>query len=130
MTREPEPAQIALYREGWAEANWQKIFAATADEYCFDDPLIASFSRWNLSTYFERLHAKFARVGAIDAKDIAFILSGPMDGSWHRGCCTFFREAPRLGVSGISVITLGAHGVIAECVAYDLNLATEVLRQR
>ena len=53
-----------------------------------------------------------------------------MDGSLHRGCCTFFREAPRLGLSGISVITLGAHGVIAECVAYDLNLATEVLRQR
>ena len=118
---------IALYREGWAEANWQKIFTATALDYRFDDPLVAEFSRWSLPAYFERLRANFARAGAIAAKDFAFVLSGPMDGPARRGCHTFFREAPRLGLSGLSVITIGARGVIAERVAYDLNPATELL---
>ena len=38
------------------------------------------------------------------------------------------REAPRLGLTGITFITLGARGVLAEKVAYDLNLASEILR--
>jgi hypothetical protein len=51
-----------------------------------------------------------------------------MDGLSRRSRLTFFREAPRLGLSGITLITIGEHGVIAEAVAYDLNLALDVLR--
>jgi hypothetical protein len=38
------------------------------------------------------------------------------------------REAPRLGLTGITFITIGDRGIIAERVAYDLNLAMDVLR--
>ena len=51
-----------------------------------------------------------------------------MDGPRRRGRLTFFREAPRLGLSGITFITIGERGVVAENVAYDLNLASDVLR--
>lgn len=116
------------YLEGWAEANLAKIFAATAHGYRFDDPCVGTFSRWSFPGYFERLREKFAGAGAVAAQDAAFFMHGPMDGPRQRGRLTFFREAPRLGLTGISVITVGERGVIAESVAYDPNLALAVLR--
>jgi hypothetical protein len=41
----------------------------------------------------------------------------------------FWREAPRIGLTGITRIEVGEHGVISERVAYDLNLASDLLRR-
>jgi len=95
------------YLEGWAEANPAKIFAATAHGYRFDDPLVGTFSRRSFPVYFEHLRGKFARAGAIAARDFAFFNHGPMDGPRRRGRLRFFREAPALGLTGITVITVG-----------------------
>jgi hypothetical protein len=116
------------YLEGWAEASPGIILEAIARGYRFDDPLVGLFSRWSLPTYFERLQARFACAGAIAGRDLAFSIRGPMDGPLHRGRLKFFREAPRLGLTGITFITIGQRGVIAERVAYDPNLALNVLR--
>jgi hypothetical protein len=120
--------QLNWYLEGWAEADVAKIFAATAHGYRFDDPLVGAFSRWSFPIYFEHLRAKFARAGAIMERDFAFDIHGPMDAPRRRGRLKFFREAPRLGLTGITFITIGERGIIAESVAYDLNLASDVLR--
>jgi hypothetical protein len=116
------------YLEGWAEANPAKIFAATAHGYRFDDPFVGAFSRWSFPVYFEHLRGRFARAGAVTARDFAFAIRGPMDGPRRRGRLKFFREAPRLGLSGVTFITIGERGIVAENVAYDLNLASDVLR--
>jgi hypothetical protein len=116
------------YLEGWAEANPAKIFAATAHGYRFDDPLVGGFSRWSFPVYFEHLRGRFARAGANTEKDFVFVIHGPMDGPRRRGRLKFFREAPRLGLSGITFITVHDRGVVAESVAYDLNLASDALR--
>jgi hypothetical protein len=42
----------------------------------------------------------------------------------------FWREAPSLGLTGTSLITVGPGGVTSERVAYDLNMASEQLRAR
>ncbi len=118
------------YLEGWAEANPGKIFAATAHEYRFDDPVIGLFSRWSLPAYFECLQARFACAGAVATQDLAFSIRGPVDGSPNLGWLTFFREAPLLGLTGVTLIRIGERGVIAEAVAYDLNLSLDVLRGR
>ena len=39
------------------------------------------------------------------------------------------RQAPGLGLTGTSEIILGPHGIVAERVAYDLNLACGQLRR-
>ena len=39
----------------------------------------------------------------------------------------FWREAPRIGLTGVAEIEIGERGVVAERVAYDLNLASEIL---
>jgi hypothetical protein len=53
-----------------------------------------------------------------------------MEGSPRLDRLTFFREAPLLGLTGVTFITIGERGVIAEAVAYDLNPALDVLRGR
>ena len=53
-----------------------------------------------------------------------------MDGLSERGALEFWREAPRLGLTDTSLITVGPLGVISERVAYDLNMASDRLRQR
>lgn len=116
------------YLEGWAEANPAKIFAATAHGYRFDDPFVGRFSRWEIGQYLERLREKFERAGASEARDFVFSIQGPMDGLSRRGRLMFFREAPGLGLTGTTFITIGENGVMAEAVAYDLNLALDVLR--
>jgi hypothetical protein len=126
---DPKPignSPLKCYLEGWAEVNLSKILAGTAHNYRFDDPLVGLFTRWSFPAYFEHLQARFAGAGAIAAKDLAFFIRGPMDGPLSRGGLKFFREAPRLGLTGITFITIGEHGVIAESVAYDLNLALAV----
>jgi hypothetical protein len=128
--RPPYPWSRVLdrYLEGWAEVNLGKILAATAHCYCFDDPLIGQFSRWNFPAYFEHLQARFACAGAAEPEDFAFVIRGPMDGPLQHGRLKFCREAPRLGLTGITLITIGERGIIAESVAYDLNLACHLLR--
>jgi hypothetical protein len=122
--------RLDRYLEGWAEGNPGKIFAATAHEYRFDDPLVGLFSRWSFPSYFECLQARFACTGAIAAQDLAFFIRGPMGGSTWPGRLAFFREAPSLGLTGVTLITIGERGVIAEAVAYDLNSALDVLREQ
>jgi hypothetical protein len=39
----------------------------------------------------------------------------------------FWREAPRIGLTGIAQIKASPQGVLAERVGYDLNLASDVL---
>ena len=91
-------------------------------------PLVGAFSRCSFPVYFEHLRGRFARAGAVAARDFAFSIRGPMGGALRRGRLKFFREAPRLGLSGITFITVGERGIVAENVVYDLNLASDVLR--
>jgi hypothetical protein len=39
----------------------------------------------------------------------------------------FWREAPRIGLTGVAEIEIGERGITAERVAYDLNLASDIL---
>jgi hypothetical protein len=116
------------YLEGWAEVNLVKIFMATAQDYCLDDPFVGQFSRWSIPAYFQHLRARFARAGEIAGQDLAFSIYGPMHGSPRSTRLKFFREAPRLGLTGVTFITIGERGITGETVVYDLNLALDVLR--
>jgi hypothetical protein len=117
---------LNCYLEGWAEPNLARILAATARSYRFHDPLVGSFSRWSLHEYFDRVRARLSRSGAICQPDMAFCLHGPMDAD--RDELLFWREAPWLGLVGTARIDIGERGVCAESVAYDLNLASDLLR--
>ena len=116
---------LDYYVRGWAEADPVRILEATAPNYHFHDPLVGLFSRQSLAHYFEMLRGKCARAGAIERCDLAFVLRGPMRGS--NGSQQFWREAPRIGLTGIAQIVVGPYGVITERVAYDLNLASDLL---
>jgi hypothetical protein len=118
---------LDCYREGWAEANLAKILAATTPRYRFQDPLVGSFSRWSLYEYFDRVQDRLSRSGAIGLQDMAFFLRGPM-GARPNGL-QFWREAPRIGLTGVARIEIGELGVSAETVGYDLNLASDLLRR-
>jgi hypothetical protein len=118
---------LDTYFEGWAEADAELILSATAPSYCFHDPLVGRFARVSLPRYFFLLHERFARAGAMKRRDVAFILRGPMIGTHGQ---QFWREAPGLGLTGTSEIILGPHGIVAERVAYDLNLACGQLRHQ
>jgi hypothetical protein len=115
---------LDYYIRGWAEADPVRILEATAPNYHFHDPLVGLFSRQSLAHYFEMLRTKCARAGAIERCDLAFVLRGPINGSQQ-----FWREAPGIGLSGIAEIVVGPYGVITERVAYDLNLASDLLRR-
>jgi hypothetical protein len=115
------------YRKGWSEANPDKILDATAPGYRFRDPFVGSFSRRSLHEYFDLLHDRLSRAGTIRRPDIAFFLSGPMDRRSHPSELRFWREAPRIGLTGVTRIKVGERGVIAESVTYDLNLASDML---
>ena len=119
---------LARYLEGWAEASPAKILDATDVAYSFHDPLVGVYSRRSLPEYFERVQAKFACAGAVSPRDLSFQLRGPMDRlSRDDEFDQFWREAPRIGLTGISRIKANPRGVLAESVAYDLNLASDVL---
>jgi hypothetical protein len=118
---------LAGYLEGWAEANLSKILGATAPGYRFHDPFVGSFSRRSLREYFAILRDRLSRAGAVRRPDIAFLLRGPVDRPTGRRGLQFWREAPRIGLTGVSRIEVGDRGIIAESVAYDLNLASDML---
>ena len=118
------------YLAGWAEADPLKIIAATAPGYRLDDPLVGLFTRWSLPQYFDELQRRLAASGPLLPRDLAFVLHGPMDHSSSRLGLKFWREAPRLGLTGIATIQVGERGVIAETTAYDLNLASDLLQRR
>ena len=120
---------LDCYLEGWAAANSAKIVAATAPEFCFYDPLVGTFVRRTMHEYLDLLQDKLSSAGVIRRPDVAFFLRGPMDQRSRAGELAFWREAPRIGLTGVSTIKLGKRGVIAETVAYDLNLASDVLRR-
>jgi hypothetical protein len=128
--RDQKAARSSLldrYRKGWTEANPDQILDATAPGYRFRDPFVGSFSRRSLHEYFDLLQDRLSRAGAIRRSDIAFFLRGPIE---RRSCPSelrFWREAPRIGLTGVTQIEVGERGVIAEVVAYDLNLASDML---
>lgn len=117
------------YIEGWAKVNLEEILDATAAGYCFHDPLVGTFSRRSLHEYFDILMHRCSRAGAVKRRDIAFELHGPMEGPSHLNGARFWREAPRIGLTGITQIEAGEQGVIGESVAYEGNLASDMLRR-
>lgn len=117
---------LDTYFEGWADADADMILRATAPDYLFDDPLVGRFARASLPRYFMLLHERFPRAGAMKRRDVAFILRGPIVGTHG---LQFWREAPAIGLTGISEIIIGPHGIVAERTAYDLNLASGQLRR-
>jgi hypothetical protein len=127
-----EAELLALYIAGWSEADPRKIADAAAVDYAFEDPLIGRFCRHSLAEYLEIVRGRFAVSGATARKDLAFILRGPMEGiaGKRTGNCwrEFWREAPALGLTGVARIAVTPKGIVGDAVAYDLNMATEVLR--
>ena len=119
---------LARYLEGWAEADPVKIADATVEDYDFHDPLVGHFSRHTLPQYFALLRSRFGVAGVAATRDHAFTLRGPMSSAFHAGRRQYWREAPLLGLTGLSEISVRHEGVTAEAVAYDLNLASETLR--
>jgi hypothetical protein len=120
---------LDCYVEGWAEANPLKIMLVSDPGYQFEDPLIGLFSRTSLHRYFHLLRTKFAVAGIARQRDVGFVLHGPANDLATGGVSQFYREAPQLGLTGVATITVGRRGVIAETVAYDSNLALDVLRR-
>jgi hypothetical protein len=112
---------LDCYLEGWAEPDLAKILAAATRDYRFHDPFIGSFSRWSLHEYFDRVQNGLSRLGVIGLQDMAFFLRGPMDARSKE--LQFWREAPRIGLTGVAWMEIGELGVSAERVAYDLNMA-------
>jgi hypothetical protein len=117
---------LDCYLEGWAEANLVKILAATSAGYRFHDPFVGNFSQWSLHEYFDLVQHRLARSGAVGPHDLGFVLRGPMDARSNE--LQFWREAPRIGLTGVAWIEIGPLGVSAEHVAYDLNIVSDLLR--
>jgi hypothetical protein len=114
------------YIEGWAQTDLEKIHEATAPSYRFTDPYVGSFDGRSLHKYFDILKDRLSCTGAISRRELAFFLQGPMKLRSHKEL-QFWREAPRIGLTGVAEIEIGERGVVAERVAYDLNLASDIL---
>ena len=114
------------YIEGWAQNDLEKILDATAPSYRFTDPFVGTFVRRSLHKYFDLLRDRLSRTGAIGWGDLAIFLRGPMKLRSLKEF-QFWREAPRIGLTGVAEIEIGERGVEAERVAYDLNLASGIL---
>ena len=119
-------APLNRYIEGWALTDLEKILDATAPNYRFTDPLVGSFDRRSLHKYFDLLQDRLSCTGVISRRELAFFLRGPMKLRSHQEL-EFWREAPRIGLTGVAEIEIGERGVVAERVAYDLNLASDRL---
>jgi hypothetical protein len=113
------------YIEGWAQTDLEMILDATAPSYRFTDPLVGSFDGRSLHKYFDLLKDRLSCTGAVSRRELAFFLRGPMRRSHNE--LQFWREAPRIGLTGVAEIEIGERGVAAERVAYDLNLASDIL---
>jgi len=132
LTREKKAGRTSpfdRYLEGWAKLDLEEIVDATTPDYCFRDPFVGIFSRFSLHEYFDVLMRRCSRAGAVKPRDIAFELHGPMEGMSHLGGIWFWREAPRIGLTGVTQIEVGEHGVIGESVTYESNLACDMLRR-
>src|SRR6516164_5140270 len=116
------------YIEGWAQTDLEKILDATAPSYRFTDPFVGSFDGRSLYKYFDLLQDRLSCTGAIRGRDLAFFLRGPMK-LWLHKELEFWREAPWIGLTGVAEIEIGEQGITAERVAYDLNLASDILRR-
>jgi hypothetical protein len=121
-------SKVARYLDGWAEADPDMIADATTESYEFHDPLVGCYSKRTLSQYFAVLRSRFAVAGVARAQHLAFTLRGPMLGPSQGTRHQYWREAPHLGLTGLSEIIVTCRGVAAEAVAYDLNMACETLR--
>jgi hypothetical protein len=121
-------APLNRYVEGWAQTDLEKILDATAPSYRFTDPLVGSFDGRSLHKYFDLLQDRLSCTGVISRRELAFFLQGPMKLRSHNEL-QFWREAPRIGLTGVAEIEIGERGVAAERVAYDLNLASDRLRR-
>jgi hypothetical protein len=113
------------YIEGWAQTDLEKILDATAPSYRFTDPFVGSFDVRSLHKYFDLLQDRLSCM-AISRRELAFFLQGPMKLRSHKEL-QFWREAPRIGLTGVAEIEIGERGVATERVAYDLNLASDIL---
>ena len=120
-------SSLDRYIEGWVQTDLEKILDATAPGYRFTDPFVGSFVGQSLHRYFDLLQDRLSRIGAIGRRDLAFFLRGPMKQPSHKEL-QFWREAPRMGLTGVAEIEIGERGVASERVAYDLNLASDMLR--
>ena len=121
---------IAGYMQGWAEADPDRIRAVTPCSYVLDDPVLGIFGRENIEDYFALIADLFEGTGRVDRRDVIFCLHGPVWPTTATPHLLFWREAPRLGLSGISRIDLECGRVCREHVTYDLSLAVDVLRRR
>ena len=119
-------APLNRYVEGWAQTDLEKILDATAPSYRFTDPFVGSFDGRSLHKYFDLLQDRLSCTGAISRRELAFFLQGPMKLRSDKEL-QFWREAPRIGLTGVAEIEIGERGVAAERVAYDLNLASGML---
>jgi hypothetical protein len=129
MTEERKRARVvADYLQGWAEADPVRIASVAAPDYRFGDPFVGTFSALALPRYFGALRARTGLPALAGREHLSFVLSGPMDARLERGTYQFWREAPRLGLTGTALITVGPDGVRTEHVAYDLNMASDQLR--
>ena len=115
-------SMLVRYLEGWAEAD-------PAENYEFYDPLVGCYSRRTLPQYFALLRSRFAAAGVARVQDLAFTLRGPMSGPFNAARRQYWRESFHLGHTGISEILVTHRGVASEAVAYDLNLASDILCQ-
>ncbi len=123
-------SMLGRYLDGWAEADPVKIGNATAEDYVFYDPLVGRYSRQSLPQYFSLLRTRFTVDGVSRLQDLAFTLGDPMHGTCQGARRQYWREAPYLGLSGVSEIILTRRGIAAELVAYNLNMACETLLGR
>jgi len=125
--QKPNPTSpLNRYIEGWAQTDLEKILDATAPSYRFTDPFVGTFDGRSLHKYFNLLQDRLSCTGPISRRDLAFFLQGPMKRRSHKEF-QFWREAPRIGLTGVAEIEIGERGVAAERVAYDLNLASGIL---
>jgi hypothetical protein len=123
-----EDGIIALYLRGWSEADPTRIIEATAEGYEFYDPFVGRFSRQTLTQYFALLRVRFSVGRVMRWSELAFNLRGPMQSRATEASYQYWREAPMLGLTGASSIAMTHAGVVAETVAYDLNIACDWLR--
>jgi hypothetical protein len=122
---------LGRYIEGWAQTDLEKIIDATGPSYRFTDPFVGSFDARSLRKYFDLLQDRLSCMGAIGRHELAFFLHGPMKRGSHKELqLQFWREAPWIGLTGVAEIEIGERGVVAERVAYDLNMASDILRRR
>ena len=108
------------YIEGWAQTDLEKILDATAPSYRFTDPFVGSFDGRSLHKYFDLLQYRLSCTGAISRRELAFFRQGPMKLRSHKEL-QFWREAPRIGLTGVAEIEIGERGITAAyCAALAL----------